>query len=103
VRDPLTVYRGIPSYAAEDFLAVKPGDIIKARGFQSTSKNQSIGNEYVGSKGGVLLKITVPSGTHAIDMSRISRTPRESEVLLDHTISYRIKSVTGNVVNTEVI
>lgn len=94
--EEITVYRGIKNdFLFEGLLKGKKDVAIDS--FQSTSVTREISSErYAGHEPGksILMKITVPKGTHCIDVSRISAAPQpEDEILLNAAGKFSVKSV----------
>lgn len=92
LKEDSILYRGLPSYNSAAILeAAKTGKTFKAIAFQSTSTSESIAKEFVGSRGGVLLKIHAPKGTKALaPVANEGINRREKELVLSNKIEYRI-------------
>lgn len=106
----MVVYRAIPNSALTDGPissrasdGLNPGSVFQDKGYVSTSKNRKVVNHpgYVHPDDRLVLHITIPSGTHALDIHEIvqnSANPKaielaswEEELLLPRGQIYQIE------------
>jgi hypothetical protein len=96
----VTVYRGVlreTDHAQAEIARMKPGAIIRDRGYVSTTINPAVAKRF--GSDDVHIRIRVPKGTHAIYMpkarplSMVSRGKHnEYELLLARNLNYRVVS-----------
>lgn len=83
----ITTYRGV--FSENVLHDIISGDVqTSLRQFYSTSVDKSVAEEFAKNEKGksILYEITIPRGTHCIDVSRISTAPKkEDEILLSNT------------------
>lgn len=85
VTNPMVVYRGIgPDLVSVlEETGLYAGTELVDRGFISTSRSLDEAIKFSErQKGGMVMRITIPSGARALDVSNHSNCPEEQEVLL---------------------
>lgn len=108
VPEVLEVYRGIDRVYAQELerRGLRSGDIIQDKGFLSTSRNRGVARRFLGyEEGGMLLRILIPKGSCALDLSLYSTNPDEQEILLPREANRRVLGydAENDVLNVEVV
>jgi hypothetical protein len=102
LKDETTLYRAVEGVGIEQFdrLDTLAGKTVTLSGYQSASKSQAAAKEFLeGNDVPILMKITAPAGTPAIDVNKVlagklsDYNAQEKEVILGHNTSFRIDRV----------
>ena len=101
-----TLYRGINGQIATDVLSLKPGDSFTDKAFSSTSADYDLASNFAsgasvfdeGHISGVMLNITAPKGTKALDVDRLFDEPFESEFILPRNTKFVVEKVQAKTV-----
>ncbi len=94
----MMVYRGIPGtsgygqqiLAAVDSGEIRPGTVLRDRGFGSTSLERGVINEFTGGKGGIEFRIAVREGSKGLYLPN----DVESEFLLPRNAGMKVRRIT---------
>jgi hypothetical protein len=91
--EEIIVFRGLGPEYAQSFrtLNLPVGTIIEDLGFMSTSRTMARARLFsCWPPGGLMLRIRVPAGTKALDLSTCSSFPDEDEVLFARSTKLRL-------------
>jgi len=91
--EDVTVFRGVDArYARElEKLALQVDDVIEDAAYLSTSRAMACARRFMRHEpGGMLLKIRIPKGANALDMTPFSQNPEEEEILLPRGAMLRV-------------
>jgi len=85
------------------------GSVITDKAYMSTSTDPNFATKWRYSVAddeaptGLVLRLKVPAGTKALDISKTSASYGENELLLQRGLSYRVMKIMGNVVEADII
>jgi hypothetical protein len=104
--EPTLTYRGIVSPAADQFLALRPGDSFTDAGFVSTSWDRQVAENFTIDKGAIL-EVINPAGTKGVstlgyEMEVLNQYAPEKEWLLPRGTTFDVIGKQGNVVTVKV-
>jgi hypothetical protein len=106
--EDIIVYRGIKKGLAEKLkyeYMLQTNDILADDGFVSTSSDRSVANSFTSyDENGIILKILVPKGSHAISVRDVSPYgAQENEVILDKGAKFKVLKALKNEFTVELI
>ena len=106
--EDIVVYRGIKKGLAEKLkyeYMLQTNDILADDGFVSTSSDRSVANAFTNyDDEGIILKIFVPKGSHAISVRDVSPYgDKENEVILDKGAKFRVLKALKNEFTVELL
>ena len=91
---PAEVYRGLMGEGAATFSGqLKEGDTLKLKGFQSTTLDRDLAEDFTGSRGDVLLVIRPKSGGF---LGNVSANNVEEEFLIGHKKKFKVDGIKKN-------
>jgi hypothetical protein len=107
LKEDTIVYRGLSSLASLGITAENAvGTMIKDPAYMSTSLSDKLASNYAGMEGSVL-KITAPKGSKGASMAKITRYPKEHEVLFARGSGIKITKITstgdGHLIEAELV
>jgi hypothetical protein len=96
----LTVWRGLSGQSKLNFLScikgTKEGDNFEYKGFVSTSPDKSVSDRFASyEKKPYMMKINIPAGSNAMDITRFSAGKKsgESEILITSNSTFKLEKI----------